>query len=580
MADEILQIINQDDKLISFSPTTVYSSFSNLAGTVVWEIGLPKYFGSQNIGDTRRLMAFGDYTGSTTIIVWVKIVSATEFVFSTDYFLTESDPIPITMQAQSLGQGLFIQFFAKNFLPYTIDDMWGFAVAPCFLQQDPSNYNRWAVAQYQDGWFFTNIENHLRYVRGKTVNTLFSSDQTKAPSGMFMEIFQQHLILGFPTIEGVKYPRKIYWSDVHDFTTFGPMPYNESDFYDITVDENFSEFVEGITGIKNLGNQCLVYTPTCIYRLQYVGLPQVMRLEPAVTVVGNHYRYGLIGYNMMHCFVSDDNFYLYDGQNAPKPIGDPIRTFFFGDSVRGLIGDLTQDIRYRYNLWSFHYRNFNEIYWVYVSKSATLGKFDKALVWNYREDIWYTTSVENIHSFCLTTVIEASQTIDSDHALIDTVHDLINDRGTSTAVAKLAVFGTADRYVLREAVDTDDMVDMLPIATPYLETKDISYGNIEKVKEIDTVCISAGHNLVDCLGINVYVAVRDFYDDAVVFTLVGRWDNTLPEKRLSFPRVAGKIFRFKFEPVETVATEGVRRLTFTAWGENVRGAGEEYDIER
>lgn len=567
MANEILEMVNHDDNVTLFTATSVYRKHSGSTAATLFEIGQPIYQGVAT-GPTSKLMAFGDYTGTDTLVAVVKVLSATSFAYSLDNGITYGPETTITRDGLSIGLGLQVQFYATE--GFTTNDTWRFSVAQAFSDSRADTYDKWAVKQYNDGFFFINIQNSLRYVEGGTVRRFIASDETNPPKAVHMEIFHGHVVLGNVIADGFLSPRRVMWTDIHDFSQFTPDPTNEADFYDITIDEELQEQVFGVTGVKKLGINCYVYGPKSIYRMTYIGLPKVMQLLEIVSGVGNCFPYSLIGYNQIHAFISDENFYVFEG-DMPKAVGDPIKDYFFET--------LTLDVNFRYRTWAFHHRTFNEICWVYVSTASSQGKFDKAVIWNYREDVWYTADVENIHSFCLASIIGVTGTIDDDHEMIESVHELINDRGSSLELVRLALYGTADGVILREEVSTDALNDLVYRTVPQLVTKDFTYGSIQKLKEIDTISIDASYG-ADCSGIDVYVSTRNSYGDAVVFNKVGTWTPTLFEGRLSFPRVAGKIFRYAFQPLETNSGKAVRTVNFAAWGENVRGAVPKEQMEK
>lgn len=567
MSNEILEMVNHDDNVLLFTSGSAYRKHSGATAEALWQIGQPIYQGVQT-GPTSQLMAFGNYSGTEATVVTVKIISATTFAASFDNGVTYGTTTTISRDGIAIDNGIRVQFYATE--GFTIDDTWRFTVSEAFFDVKEGSYDKWAVKQYNDGFFFVNIQNPLRYVEEDTVQTLFPCDIISPPRAKFMEIFHHHCVLANVIVDGITYPRKVMWSDIYDFSNFTILDTNEADEYNLTVDEAVQEQVFGTTGVKNIGVHCAVYSPKSITKMAYVGLPKVMQAVETVTGVGNCFPYSLIGYLQIHAFISDENFYTYDGEKT-QAVGDPIKDYFFET--------LTLDVDFRYRVWAYHNRLYNEITWVFVSSASVSGAFDKAVVWNYREDVWYACDVENIHSFVPASVIGVTNTIDQDSQMIDDVADIINDRNVSLELVRLALYGSANGVIYRDETTSDNIDTLITRPAPELVSKDITYGSIQTVKEIDTLVINAGINS-DCSGFDVYISTRNSYGDTITYTLLGTWTPTLPEGRLAgFPPKSGKIFRYKFVPKEATAGKGVRQLTFVAWGENVRGAKQE-GVER
>lgn len=562
MSKEILAIVNNQQRLFLWSPKSLYQGFITDPPVAVYQISKP-VFSQICTKPQHNLMAFGDYTGpraGATRTYRVQIATATKFVFSIDNGATWSAQITITRHAHALGDGIFIQFYAED--GFTVNDNWAFVVAPAsFVNPVSTEYFRWSIAKWANGYFFTNLANPVKYLNGLTVWNP-ASNCNSMPQAKYIEMFFEHMVAANIIFEGQTLPSRVIWSDIHDFSNFGSAPTNEADFYDLNLDETFKESSLGITGIRRLGQFCYIFGPKEIVAMRYVGAPQVMIKDLVYSEVGNVFPYALAGNNKFQAFISDENFYLLEEGSIPKPIGDRIRDLFFST--------LSDNPKLRYNVWSFVNRTNNEIWWVYPSNIGG-GLFDKAVVWNFREDTWYPASVENIHSYGEVHLAEEPGVIDDVPDLINDVDTLVDQFGAPVVVERVSLYGTADLKILRDEVPADAIADLLPQDLPFLETKDIYYNNLETVKEIDTLLLQAGYDAANCDGIEVFVSTRANLDDAVTYVSLGKWKKDLYEGRFSLPRVSGRIFRFKFKFVNVALINGIRNVIFTAWGENVRG---------
>lgn len=433
-----------------------------------------------------------------------------------------------------------------------------------------TQYARWAYAVNQDTdkIYFCNIENYLRSTDG------FSLDAAVAglPGGRYLDVFFDHLMVGYTYESGGLNKFRVRWSDLYDFNNFTVTSSNEADLYEFNEPEDETGFSRGITGMKRLGQGLAVYTPKTIYMVQYVGLPDVMRIEPVITGLGNAFPYAVVGVNRLHFFISDENFYVFDGASDPKPIGDDIKDYFFADLNKNQI--------IRDTLWAYHNSTMQEVHWVYANTSVNAaGTFNREVVYNYRENIWYVQSCENIHSFGY--VGSLFRTIDQLTDVSSTIDGLTGqiDRLGQTNTNYDYAWGSDSNRVLQEEVTATLDVNLLSQTTPFLETGDMVYGSIEHVKEVDSICIHSEFS--GCDGIKVEYSVRAHLDDPVVWqTAPQLWTPTLREGRLSFPRIAGRVFRFRFSPAMSSGASPVnlRKWNFTAWAENVYG--ERFTVEK
>lgn len=558
MADEILALVNHNNKLLCWLPTSLYSGYSDVTPTALWQIGKPVYPKLCG-GANTKLMAFGRYTGTTPYVYTVKISDPTHFQVSVDggVIWTAAALIQSALPT-ALGAGVYLQFYTDT---YTTNDTWTFTVYPAWFLQGPT-YTRWAIARWRNGYFFSNLFNEVLFTDGDSVQSLVPNCQS-APKAKYLEIFHEHLVAANVNFNGVAYPNVVMWSDIHDMSKYTSDLTNEADNFDLNIDESFREISFGLTGIKQLGAYLMVYAPKEIFRIKYVGLPLVMVKETFYSEIGNAFPWALVGNNKFHCFISDENFYFIEGENSPVPMGDEIKDYFFND--------LSTNPEYRYRVHGYYNRAQQEIEWIYCSKSS-VGDFDKKVVWNYRERLWYISVTENVHSYIEASVQAGGTPIESNTNIINTVSTIIEQSGTGATTEMIVLYGTKDRQLLRDELSTDLLADLLPAAEPMLETKDLYYNNLETIKSIDSMVIHATYDSTSCKGIEVQYSARYHLDDVLNWQVVPTlWTPLLKEKRLSLPRIAGRIFRFKFTFKEKIVGQGVRGAIFTAWGENVYG---------
>ena len=389
------------------------------------------------------------------------------------------------------------------------------------------------------------------------------------------EIFYNHLVVANNYEDNVEFPLRVRWSDINDFGDFEVLTTNEADYFDISVNQISRRLGLGITGIKRLGNVLAIYTQTNISNMRYVGYDNgVMTINEQVSDTGCQFPYSLVGYGRYHAFIGRDDFYAYDGQGI-TPFGAPIKKFFFAD--------LSTNTTYQQNVWGWVNDKNQEICWFYPSTASTAGECDKVVVFNYLNQEWYTefswdkltalsggfTSVWDIdHLDLLSTTIDG---LDLDSATIDGLDFPV--------VVDTATFSVRYSGIISTAISNRPLKESTTVGVPgftdsrtqcILETGDLLFGDLQQVKEIDTLLIDA-YPAQSTGKIQVWVAIRDYLSAPVVFEFMGQWTPTVDvEKRFTKIRKAGRVFRFRF-----VTDDVVYGLTWGGFAPNFKESNSE-----
>lgn len=376
--------------------------------------------------------------------------------------------------------------------------------------------------------------------------------QMAVPAGRYVRAFFDHLVVGAPTYRGITHLDRVMWSSLRDFAQWRPGTENEADSYICTEYQRMDSVLRGVTGVELLGDLCLIFTPSCIYGMQYAGLPRVMRVDPLVPDYGNGLLYATVAldgavawYDVHHA-----GFYIYRGQ-GPEPVGAGIDDYFAEDVSS----------TYAQDTYAYVDRLNNEVLWVYKSQESS-GEYDKAVAFNFRNKTWSVRSVENTHSFARVqkrakTIAELSGTIE---ALTGTIEDL-----EQTSEEFLLLWGSANGVVLQEASSGDAVEDLLAADVPVMETGDLLYNVAGRVKEVHEITVNATAS--SWTGLQIEVSARESVDSSVAYVDVGTWTPTVAEKHLTFPTQAGKVLRYRFTGEGTV-----RDMVFSGFEANVINA--------
>lgn len=216
-------------------------------------------------------------------------------------------------------------------------------------------------------------------------------------------VFAEHLFLG-SVVTVTEEPQLIAWSAAGDFDEFETGDSGAQLLY---------QLITPIKGMKVLGDRLAIYSTDAISTAVFVGLPAIFAFEIVIPegtrLISPHV---IVSINVGHIFVSEENWYLFDGSRGLRILGDPIysdykifkdqsllhrccalndyskRTLYFSipDSVFGGANVYTcvydvfnianvswgkEKYRNAPTAWGFHTRHTGEVTW---EDSAALGE--------------------------------------------------------------------------------------------------------------------------------------------------------------------------------------------------------------
>lgn len=131
-----------------------------------------------------------------------------------------------------------------------------------------------------------------------------------------------------------------------------------------------------ITGMKTLGYDVVAYKDRSMYHGRFTGPPDVLDFTLIPGEVGCSSQEAIADIGTAHIFIGYEDFYIYDG-TVPKPIGAPLREWFFNDL----------DPTYRGRIRNAVDRANSLVYW-YYPRNGNGGSLDGCVVYNYKSDRW------------------------------------------------------------------------------------------------------------------------------------------------------------------------------------------------
>lgn len=231
---------------------------------------------------------------------------------------------------------------------------------------------------------------------------------------------------------------------------------------------------EIMNGVQ-LNNFLVIYKEDSIYLMSYVGVPVIFNFTKVVTTRGLLASRAVANMGAYHYFLSDDDFYMFDGYNL-RGIGAGIKDFFFNDVHP----------EYRKRVQAVVFKLYGEIWWAYPSTESS-GDFDKVLIYSYRTNTWTIALLDDATSLFFY--------LRQNDLTWATVPDLTweeqtqrwNDVQFFTSTQAL-LFGTSDSYIMRHGlIYTKDGAAYTKSATTKLHDCN-KPGVIKRLKSVQFAC--------------------------------------------------------------------------------------------
>ena len=140
-------------------------------------------------------------------------------------------------------------------------------------------------------------------------STGFADLAAAAPTAQFVTTVRDFVVAGKTT----SYANRVQWSDINDETDWTSGVGSQADYQDLPDGGE----VRGITG----GEFGLVLLERSVARMTYVGAPLFFQFDTLTRSLGCYESRSVVQYGSMTYFLSDDGFYVCDGQSV-KPIGN------------------------------------------------------------------------------------------------------------------------------------------------------------------------------------------------------------------------------------------------------------------
>jgi hypothetical protein len=161
------------------------------------------------------------------------------------------------------------------------------------------------------------------------ISTEWDDASASAPTAKFVTVVRDFVVASGNS----SFPNRVFWSDINDETNWVAGPTSQSDIQDLPDGGN----VQGLAG----GEFGLVFLERAIYRMSYIGSPLFFQFDAITRTLGCFEPNSIVQQGGRTFFLSDDGFYVCDGQ-AVTPIGaEKIDRWFFDDVDEGKLDKMS-----------------------------------------------------------------------------------------------------------------------------------------------------------------------------------------------------------------------------------------------
>jgi hypothetical protein len=198
-----------------------------------------------------------------------------------------------------------------------------------------ANADRFRFTQFGNVIIGTNNNNPMQaYTLG--TSTDFADLAAGAPICKYLTVVRDFVVTAFTTESSTPYPSRVRWSGINDETAWGSSQVTQADFQDIPDGGQ-------IVGIRG-GEFGLVFMERGISRMSYIGTPFVFQFDNISRGKGCIAAGSIAQTQGVTFFLSDDGFYLCDGQQI-QPIGaEKVDRWFFANADEGAFDTMSSAI--------------------------------------------------------------------------------------------------------------------------------------------------------------------------------------------------------------------------------------------
>lgn len=304
------------------------------------------------------------------------------------------------------------------------------------------------------------------------------------PRARHIAIVRDFVVLGNIN-DGTDYPSRIRWCGINNSADWTVSAATQSDYQDLQGDGGWVQKIIG-------GESGLVFQERAIWRMTYVGSPEIFQFDLFERSRGAFAPQSVIGWGNMVFFLADDGFYIISGGSAAVPIGDgKCDRYFLNDYQSGNAHLITSAID-----------SVNKIVmWAYPGAGSGSTSTNQILVYNWVYKKWslVTATIEGFMRYAAQGY--TMDTLDTINASLDALTSSLDSRAYTGGLLTLAAFntshilGTYSGTSMAATVDTGEV--------------ELNKGQRSTVQEI--------RPLIDGQAAAVTIGTRNLVSDSVAF---------------------------------------------------------------
>ena len=180
--------------------------------------------------------------------------------------------------------------------------------------------DRMRFTQFGSSTIFTNNADKLQYFNVES-STAFADVAANAPVAKYITVVRDFVVVANTLESGTRYGNRVRWSGINDETEWTYSQTTQADYQDIPDGGN----VVGIRG----GEFGLVLMDRAIVRMSYVGTPFIFQFDNISRGTGCLEENSIAQYQGVTFFLSDDGFYMCDGQSVKSIGSEKVDRWFF-----------------------------------------------------------------------------------------------------------------------------------------------------------------------------------------------------------------------------------------------------------
>lgn len=298
--------------------TSLYAGKDNSGATKLFAAGASKIYSVSGVGvltDVSRFTGTYSQTGTTTLtvtsnghklktgdIIYLDFTSGTATDGSFTITVVDANTFTVTTTSATTSGNVTIKVSATDYTTQSGD--------------------RVRFTQFGSQIIFTNNSQRLQSW-DLTSSTSFKNLSDSAPIAKFITVVRDFVVVA-NTNEGSQKPYRVRWSALNNETDWVENVNTQSDYQDIPDGGQ-------IVGIRG-GEFGIVFLDRAIHRMTYVGTPFIFQFDNISRNKGCIASGSIAQYQGISFFLSDDGFYMCDGQTV-QPIGaEKVDRFFFNDA--------------------------------------------------------------------------------------------------------------------------------------------------------------------------------------------------------------------------------------------------------